>query len=101
MQKSISIPYTLYETKEIISIPLLYTIETTSKSETQVCKVNLQDEQIPRWLTIKEFRIKTVFGDMVNVTCFSDIVGIKNVDTALFIHQVHDSIFIAEKSSSR
>lgn len=103
MKKSVNVLYTLYDSIEHVDIPVVYDIETEGCRETYKCFVNLPNNEIPEWLTLTYFEITTVHqsGDPgVIITLFSDIKGIKNLDTAFFIQKVHQTIQLQESLHS-
>lgn len=100
MKKSINVLYKLYENeKEHVNIRVVYDVETDGKKEIYKCSVNLSDNKIPEWLTLTNFEIPTVHQSGhpgVSITSFSEIKGIKNLDTAFFIQQVYQTIQLKE-----
>jgi hypothetical protein len=101
MQKSVVVNYKLYDTETYAKIAVSYEIETDEKRVIYKCLVNLTGDRIPEWLTVTAFEIPTVHeagSPGVNITSFSEVKGIRNVDTAFFIQQVYQSIFVKEAS---
>ena len=90
--------YNLYDRKEeYASVPIEYTVEIEDKREVYKCTVELEDSEMPEWLSVKVFEIPTYYDPRgVRVTTFSEVRGITNIDTALFIGQVHQAIFFKE-----
>lgn len=99
MEKTIVVPYKLYDSDEYANIPIAYTVETKGQRTVYNCKVALQDDEIPEWLSLREFAIPTVYtpgNPGVYATLFSEVQGVNNVDSALFTGSVHQSIFTRE-----
>ncbi len=104
MKKLIVIRYVLYGSKEVIKVPLHYEITQEGNTEICHCKVDLPENAILEWLTVEEFSIPTVYepgSPGVTITSFSEIRGIKNIDTALFIGEVNRQIWVAERWNDR
>jgi hypothetical protein len=99
MQKKVTVHHQQYETKEMNSLPVYYEVLKDGNRTTYKCEVRLQEKELPEWLNIKAFEIPKIYtpGDPgVTVTCFSEIQGIKNIDTALFIGEVEAQISLCE-----
>lgn len=96
MTKRIKVSYTPYGSEVIMGIPVAYEIEENGTREVYKCAVELTGSDIPGWLDITRFDIPKVTMNNVIVTRFSEISGIRSIDTALFIATVDQTISIAE-----
>ncbi len=103
MQKNIVIHTKLSNYGEIVRIPVSYSIIDEDNNENIkliTCKVNLDEYEMPEWLSPTEFTIRQVYktdsgkgvtvAELGNITC-------KNIDSANFISTTHEHIKVAEK----
>lgn len=96
--------YRLYESGEVLKIPLLYEIIDEGNTKTYNCKLILPENEIPEWLTVTEFSIPTVYepgSPGVTITSFSEVKGIGNIDSALFVGEVYRQIWRYERWVNR
>jgi hypothetical protein len=102
MQKSVVINHKLYDGEEVFSIPVFYDVFKDGNHTTYNCKVALTANRVPEWLTVTEFSIPIIYmpgSPGVTMTAFSDVKGIRNVDTAIFVTEAEQQIFVAEQYS--
>ena len=92
----ILVAHQLYVEGEIVNVPIQYEILVDQNRKVYKCVVDIPEEKVPEWLSLREFEIPIVQQNNVTVTLFSEVRGLKNIDSALFLHDVEMQISLRE-----
>lgn len=101
MEKRTNVFYNFPELNEYGNIPVLYSIQWESENIITVhCKIDLNKDEIPKWLNPVEFKVRQVHSSGnpgVTITQYSHI-KCKTKETAYFIGNVFEKIRMTEKN---
>ena len=98
MGKTISIPYELSSGEASFVIDLSYNIDKTDDSQTISCVIDTLHKNIPTWLQLRKFEIKSLYSKGKYVPLFNENNNVRNLDVTLFIDKVYSDIMIREKN---
>jgi len=92
------VPYSLYDNASSngYNIPVAYEVHQEDNREVYKCSIDLAEHEIPEWLTVRDFEIPTVHERGVSVTHFSEVKGMRTIDTMLFVTRVFQSISLLQ-----
>jgi hypothetical protein len=76
---------------------IAYTIESLDDIQSIACTINPGSFNVPSWLQIRKFELKSIKSDEGYMPLFSDNGNIKNMDAVLFIDKTYDAIMQKEK----
>lgn len=87
-----------YQANDIeTTVNLSYMITMEGNVQTITCTVNTSRLNVPVWLQLRKFELKSILEDGSYAPLFIDNDNIKNVNSTLFIDKAYNSIMAQEK----